>query len=163
LVEPGVRNGTPASTITRSPAFAMPWRSAMRFDLATMSSNDSTSRVWTACVPHNRPRRRAVSWLGVSTSSGTEGRSRAIRRAVEPEVVKQMIATADTVAAMFFAASASASAVVGSGFITVKCMRSPCSGSASTDTPIASIIATDSTGHAPAALSADSMIASAPS
>ena len=74
-----------------------------------------------------------------------------------------MIAAADTVVAMFFAASASASAVVGSGLVTVKWTRSPCPGSRSTAQPIASIIATDSRGHAPAADSADSMIASAPS
>ena len=34
---------------------------------------------------------------GVSTSSGTVGRSRATRRAVEPELVKQTIAAAPTV------------------------------------------------------------------
>ncbi len=100
---------------------------------------------------------------GVSTSSGTEGRSRAIRRAVEPDVVKQMMAAAVTVCAMFFAASDKASAVVGSGRVMVKWTRSACIGSRSTASAIEFIIATDSSGQAPAALSADSMMASAPS
>ena len=43
------------------------------------------------------PSRRAVFSEGVSTSSGTVGRSRATRRAVEPELVKQTIAAAPTV------------------------------------------------------------------
>ena len=86
-----------------------------------------------------------------------------MRRAVDPELVKQTIAAASTVLAMFLAASDSASAVVGSERVTVKWMRSPCIGSLSTASPIAFIIATDSIGHLPAALSADSMIASAPS
>ena len=163
LVDPGVPNGTPAIRMTRSPALAIPWRSAVRFDLATISSNEVTSRVWTAWVPHSSPSRRAVSICGVRTRIGTDGRSRAIRRAVDPELVKQMIAAADTVCAIVLAASASASAVVGSGRVTVKCIRSPCIGSPSTDTPIAFIIDTDSTGQLPAALSADNMIASAPS
>ena len=74
-----------------------------------------------------------------------------------------MIALALTVAAIFFAASDSASAVVGSGRVMVKWTRSPWVGSRSTASAIEFIIATDSTGHLPAALSADSMIASAPS
>ena len=64
-------------------------------------------------MPHSSPKRRAVSGAGVSTRMGTDGRSRATRRAVEPDVVKQMIADADTMAAMSLADSASASAVVG--------------------------------------------------
>jgi hypothetical protein len=36
--------------------------------------------------------RRAVLADGVRTSNGTDGRSRAMRRAVEPDMVKQTIA-----------------------------------------------------------------------
>ena len=53
-------------------------------------------------MPQSRPSRRAVSRSGVSTRIGTLGRSRAMRRAVEPELVKQMIAEAEMVLAMFF-------------------------------------------------------------
>ncbi len=113
--------------------------------------------------PPQQPQPPRVSIFGVSTMIGTAGRSRAIRRAVDPEVVKQMIADADTVDAMLFAASASASAVVGSGRVIVKWTRSPWVGSRSTASAIEFIIATDSTGQSPAALSAESMIASAPS
>ena len=49
----------------------------------------SPSRVRTACTPQSRPRRRAVETFGVSTSSGTLGRSRAIRRGVDPELPRK--------------------------------------------------------------------------
>ena len=94
---PASPNGTPAVTMIRSPPLARPWRSAIRFALPTISSKLATSRVRTACAPHSRPSRRAVFSDGVSTSSGTVGRSRATRRAVEPELVKQTIAAAPTV------------------------------------------------------------------
>ena len=56
---------------------------------------------------------------GVSTSIGAPGRSRATRRAVEPEPVKTMIPASVTVAAIVAQAWASASAVVRSGSIMV--------------------------------------------
>src|SRR5690554_8233984 len=96
----------------------------MRLDLATISSKLLTSRVTTACAPHNNPMRRAVWRSGVSTNNGTEGRSRAIRRAVDPDLVKQTIADVGTVRAMLKLAAASASAVVASGTVSVKWIRS---------------------------------------
>ena len=69
------------------------------------------------------PSRRAVLSDGVSTSSGTVGRSRATRRAVEPELVKQTIAEAPTVRTMSAAARAMASLVVASGRVSVKWTR----------------------------------------
>ena len=66
---------------------------------------------------------RAVSSRGVSTRIGTAGRSRDTRRAVEPDSVKQMISAAPTVPVIARAASASASAVVGSALVWVKCRR----------------------------------------
>ena len=95
----------------------------MRLALPTISSKSATSRVRTACAPHSSPSPRAVAARGVSTMSGTDGRSREIRRAVEPESVKHMIAAADTVSAMRLAANESASAVVASGSVSVKWMR----------------------------------------
>ena len=71
----------------RSPAAAMPWRSAMRLDLLDHFLEVRTSRVWTACAPHSSPFRRATSEAAVIARSGTGGRSRAIRRAVDPLVV----------------------------------------------------------------------------
>ena len=41
-------NGIPAMMMTRSPPWAMPWRSAMRLAFSTISSKLETSRVWTA-------------------------------------------------------------------------------------------------------------------
>ena len=51
------------------------------------SSKFVTSRVWTAWTPHNRPSRRAVVSDAVIAITGTAGRSRAMRRAVDPELV----------------------------------------------------------------------------
>ena len=59
----------------------------MRLALPTISSKLETSRVWTAWTPHSRPSRRAVVSDALIASIGTGGRSRAIRRAVEPELV----------------------------------------------------------------------------
>ena len=59
----------------------------MRLPLATISSKLVTSRVCTAWTPHSSPIRRAVIIDALIASSGTEGRSRAIRRAVAPELV----------------------------------------------------------------------------
>ena len=59
----------------------------MRLAFSTISSKLETSREWTACTPHNRPIRRAVCCDGLIASSGTGGRSRAMRRAVAPELV----------------------------------------------------------------------------
>ena len=87
LVEPTVPKGTPAMTMIRSLAPAIWWRSAMRLALATISSKLVTSRVVTAWTPQTRPRRRETLLLAVITSSGTGPRSRAIRRAVEPDEV----------------------------------------------------------------------------
>jgi hypothetical protein len=95
----------------------------MRLALPTISSKLATSRVRTACAPHKSPMRRAVLVEGVSTSSGTDGRSRAIRRAVDPDMVKQTIAAALTMPTMLPAASAIASLVVGSAGVSVKWTR----------------------------------------
>ncbi len=59
----------------------------MRLAFSTISSKLATSREWTACTPHNRPSRRAVWSEALIASNGTGGRSRAMRRAVEPELV----------------------------------------------------------------------------
>jgi hypothetical protein len=66
---------------------------------------------------------RAVFWLGVSTSIGAAGRSRATRRAVEPLAVNTMIPAIGTVSAIEALALARASAVVASGSISMKWMR----------------------------------------
>ena len=62
--------------------------------------------------------------LGVSTSIGTLGRSRATRRAVEPDPVKTVIALTGTVSATVMQACASASAVVESGGVSSRRTRS---------------------------------------
>ena len=67
--------------------------------------------------------RRAVAICDVSTSNGTEGRSRATRRAVEPDDVKQMIALVSIVRTICAADAASASAVVASARTSVKWTR----------------------------------------
>jgi hypothetical protein len=74
-----------------------------------------------------------------------------------------MIRLAETVSAIRAAASASASAVVASGWVSVKWSRAAKPGSLSTDIAIAFIIVTASTGHWPLADSAESITASAPS
>src|SRR5688572_10182981 len=146
LVDPGVPNGTPAMMTMRWPAAATPWRNAILLALATISSKLAISRVRTAWAPHNRPSRRAVLSDGVSTSKGTAGRSRATRRAVDPEAVKLTIADALTVPTIVLADWAMASAVVGSGSVRVKWTRSAWLGSASTLVAIRFIIATASHG-----------------
>ena len=87
LVEPAVPNGTPAISTTRSPPCAIRWRKAIRLPFSTISSKLWTSREWTGWTPHSSPIRRAVVSDGLIASSGTAGRSRAMRRAVEPELV----------------------------------------------------------------------------
>ena len=81
------------------------------------------SLVATAWAPHNSPTRRAVAMEGVSTSIGTEGLSRATRRAVDPDPVKTVIARIETVSAIVMQAWLSASAVVRSGGVSRKRTR----------------------------------------
>ena len=95
----------------------------MRLPLATISSKLPISLVVTAKAPHSSPSLRAVALDAVSTKTGTAGRSREMRRAVEPDDVKQTIALVSTVSAIRPLASAKASAVVASAGVSVKWMR----------------------------------------
>ena len=147
----------------RPPATPKWYRSAMRLPLATISSNEPMSLVRTAKAPHNNPKRRAVIMLAVSTNNGTAGRSREIRRAVDPDDVKHTMALVSTVSTIRPLASAKASAVVPSAGVSVKWMRLKKSGSPSTCCALRSMIDTASIGQAPAAVSADNITASAPS
>ena len=83
--------------MTRSPPLASWCRSAIRFAFSTISSKLETSRVWTAWTPHSSPRRREVWSDALIASSGTGGRSRAIRRAVDPDLLKTIMALAEIV------------------------------------------------------------------
>ena len=123
LVDPGVPKGTPASTTILLPFCVILCRSAIRRALPTISSNVSISLVRTAWTPHVKPSFRAVSSRGVKARIGVSGRSRATRRTVLPDEVKQVIALAPTTETMPAAPSASASAVVASGLVSVKCSR----------------------------------------
>ena len=53
-----------------------------------MSRSSRASSVTTACTPQARASRRATSTIGVSARMGEHGRSRAMRRPVEPEAVQ---------------------------------------------------------------------------
>ena len=64
-----------------------------------------------------------LEFRGVSARMDADGRSRATRRTVLPDEVKQVMALAPMTDTMLLAASASASAVVGSGRVSVKCSR----------------------------------------
>src|SRR5690606_9875489 len=87
LVLPGVPNGMPATTDSKSPGCARSSLTAVRTAVSTISSISATSGECTACTPHTSPRRRAVSRLGVSASKDEGMRSRAARRHVAPDVV----------------------------------------------------------------------------
>src|SRR5260370_1885491 len=105
LVEPGVPNGTPAVMTTRWPEPAISSRWAGRTAFCTMSLKFLISGRWTQCAPHNRASRLAVARFGVSARIGTDGRSRAAREAVAPELVNETIAAAPIVAATCQAAA----------------------------------------------------------
>ena len=129
-----------------------------------MSSWSCASSVTTQWTPQTTARRRPVEILGDSATIGERGRSRATRRPVEPDDVQQTTAARSSVSAIWRAASAIASAPVASG--AARC--------ASIIVPIERV-AFDLLGDTvhrrhrlhrdscPAALSADSITASAPS
>ena len=87
LVEPAVPNGMPAMIITRSPPSASWWRSAMRLALLDhlLEARD-VARVDRVDAPQQAQPPRRVDCDALIASIGTGGRSRAIRRAVEPEL-----------------------------------------------------------------------------
>ena len=115
LVAPGVPSGTPATMMTRWPALAKPSLKAMRLARSTMSSWSWASSVITQCTPHTTDSRRPVAMLGDSATIGGRGRSRAMRRPVEPDEVQHTTAARSSVSAIWRAASAMASAPVASG------------------------------------------------
>ena len=84
-----------------------------------MSSWSCASSVTTQCTPQTTASRRPVDMFGDSATIGGRGRSRATRKAVEPDEVQQMTAARSSVSAMWRAASAMASAPVASG--TARC------------------------------------------
>ena len=74
--------------ITRSLPWAMPWRSAMRLALSTISSKlVDVAGVDRVDAPQQRPAAAPSVSDALIARIGTVGRSRAIRRAVEPELV----------------------------------------------------------------------------
>src|SRR5258705_312790 len=106
LVVPGMPSGTPATMITRWPALAKPSRKAMEPARSTMSSWSCASSATTQCTPHTTDNLRPVARFGVIATTGSFGRSRATRIAVEPELVQQMMADNSSVSAIWRAASA---------------------------------------------------------
>ena len=114
FVEPGVLNGTPAVTTTLSSRVANPSAKATRVAETTASLKRSTSSVIAQWRPQTNARRRAVPRNGVSAMIGTVGRSRAAKRAVVPEWVKQQIALISVVSATSRAAAVIAVAIDGS-------------------------------------------------
>ena len=121
------------------------------------------SGVTTACTPHTTASRRAVCRLVVRPSTGQSGRSRATRSAVLPPKVKAAMTAAPIVSATcrLAVAIAASDRRSGLGRDCVVISRQP--GSRSTRSTIRSIMFTASNGYCPAAVSADSMTASAPS
>ena len=87
LVEPGVRSGTPAVMMMRSPGLPKP--SSMGDAAGAVDHVVEVGGVGrtTQCVPHSSDSRRAVSRTGDSAMIGTCGRSRAARRPVVPDAV----------------------------------------------------------------------------
>ena len=67
--------------------------------------------------------RRDVTCDGLIARIGTGGRSRAMRRAVEPDLLNTTMVVAETVPAIWRAEPDKASAIVGSSFVSVKWMR----------------------------------------
>jgi hypothetical protein len=101
--------------MTRWPDRAKPSRKPIELARLTMSSRSLASSATTQCTPHTAESFRPVARFGVIATTGTFGRSRATRIAVEPEDVQQMIADRSSVSAICRAASAIASPTVGSG------------------------------------------------
>ena len=67
---------------------AKPSMKACRQARSAMSRSSRASSVTTACTPQTSARRRAVATIGVSARIGERGRSRAMRRPVEPDAVQ---------------------------------------------------------------------------
>ena len=160
---PGWLKGTPAVTTTSSPGWAKPSMRAMRVARVTVSVMVCSSPVTTAWTPQTQARRRAVCMLVVRPSTGQSGRSRATRSAVLPPSVKAAMAAAPTVCAICRDAAAMALAAVRSGTGRLPSIRARQPGSRSTRSTMRSIMFTASYGYCPAAVSADSITASAPS
>src|SRR5829696_8128852 len=115
LVAPGVPNGTPATTMMRSPTAANSSRTANFAARNAMSSTSLASLVTIGCTPQTRARRRAVSRFGVRASTVEFGRSRASLSAVEPEKVHTVMALRFSASAIWCDAAAIASDPVGAG------------------------------------------------
>ena len=81
LVAPGVPSGTPATMMTRRPAFAKPSLNAMRQARSTMSSWSCASSATTQCTPQTSDNFRPVERFGEIATIGGSGRSRATRQA----------------------------------------------------------------------------------
>ncbi len=94
---PACRRGHRPAQSACCPPLPKPWRRAMRLPLAIISSKLPMSLVVTAWAPHSRRDAAGGVHRGVSTSIGTDGRSRATRRAVEPDPVNTIIAVIGTV------------------------------------------------------------------
>ena len=101
--------------MTRRPALAKPSVNEMWQARSTMSSWFRASSAITQCTPHASDSLRPVVMFGEMATIGGSGRSRAMRSAVEPELVQQMTADRSSVSAIWRAAAAIASAPVGSG------------------------------------------------
>ena len=101
LVEPGVPNGTPA--MITHPVAALGEAVAQRHALGLadhLLEAGDVAGVDRVDAPQQAQPPRGRSATGVIARIGTGGRSRAMRRAVEPELVKQTIAVAPTVPAI---------------------------------------------------------------
>ena len=90
FVVPGMPSGTPATMMTRWPAFAKPSRNVIEPARLTMSSRSLASSATTQCTPHTADSLRPVARFGVIATTGGFGRSRATRSAVDPELVQRL-------------------------------------------------------------------------
>src|ERR1700683_3064813 len=114
-------------------------------------------------MPQTTDSFRPAATIGEMAMMGHCGRSRATRKPVEPDEVQQTMEARSSVSATCRAAAAMASALVASGSVCSTCNDDRYVVSLSTCSAIRFIVATASTGYWPAADSADSMTASAPS
>ena len=87
LVDPGFPIGTPAVITIWSPGSANPCDFETSNARLTTAENRSSSAICTEWTPQAIANLLAVAMLDVTHNIGTEGRSRAARRVVEPEVV----------------------------------------------------------------------------
>src|SRR2546427_231412 len=163
LVVPVTHMGEPEMITSTSFIRTEPSPSKVASTSSIISSVVSTLRISRDDPPHDSARRRWTSTNGVSAMIATSGRSCEMSRAENPDCVNATIARAPSTRAADAAASETAS---GKPTPTRSCRRHRISdfrAACSARSAMRAITTTASTGYRPVAVSADSMIASAPS